>query len=624
MAHVLPSDIEQRERARERTAVMESLMQGGEEGATREIEKMSLEAEEQLKLRAHETGSKSAGHAADVLRAQRKLVTSKDLGDRFMRIANRMEEAKRAAPATPDISRLQQEMESLRPLLRLMVRSDDFRTTLMSALRIAKHVLEQNMEGSMEKVMEKGERYGTAAATQEAKEAIGKTVDNIQKKVEEHRDIISDSDWEKLSSELDSLFCKFQSHWEFRSGVNQLFCLASMVRSQASMATRSPAVESVKQEAKDLVAQFSGEEALDNLIDSVSKFSSSLESHAEAQKWWTEFKEHMLRITQNYRGEQDLNKMRDMFHRGFKVFEQHREELEMIIDRMNMVISNISNDEFVLKLRESLSALSDDLYWQDQEGNRYFDADAGGVLASSVSDVIRTQFKYLALPQLVRTEEDMAYSLDNLVISATLPDKIDFHLESFASFDTTALNMPGKSSLQSEIYLTATIKGITAVAPDLRFTYKGTTISESGIMTITIPSPGANLSIDFVMRPHTGSAISSVNAPTTFSTTSGMESGGFSANLGGGMMRYEFVKIKSHFEIPDMQIDYDNKTLSHQFLVPLLTSVFKTRIIDRFESGIEESLDSGLAALGHRVVQILNDAPNPLSISSFGSMMTAV
>jgi hypothetical protein len=108
------------------------------------------------------------------------------------------------------------------------------------------------------------------------------------------------------------------------------------------------------------------------------------------------------------------------------------------------------------------------------------------------------------------------------------------------------------------------------------------------------------------------------------STTTGTESGGYIGTIGGGLMRYEFVRIKSHFAIPDMTIDYDTKTLSHRLLVPLITSMFKARIIDRFESGIEESLDQGLVTLGQQVTKVLNQAPNPLSISSFGSMMTAI
>jgi hypothetical protein len=103
-----------------------------------------------------------------------------------------------------------------------------------------------------------------------------------------------------------------------------------------------------------------------------------------------------------------------------------------------------------------------------------------------------------------------------------------------------------------------------------------------------------------------------------------MDKGGYIGAVGGGFMRYEFVRIKSHFAIRDMNIDFEKKTLSHRLLVPLVTSMFKASIIDRFESGIEEGLDQGLVALGQQVTHILNEAPNPLSLTSFGSMITAV
>lgn len=100
---------------------------------------------------------------------------------------------------------------------------------------------------------------------------------------------------------------------------------------------------------------------------------------------------------------------------------------------------------------------------------RYFDAEAAGVLAASITDVIRNQFKYLALPKVEKFEDDLHYSFDNLVISATMPDKIDFHLESFASLDTSQFAIPGHHALQSEIYLTATLRGITVEAPNVWF-----------------------------------------------------------------------------------------------------------------------------------------------------------
>lgn len=131
-------------------------------------------------------------------------------------------------------------------------------------------------------------------------------------------------------------------------------------------------------------------------------------------------------MTRNYKGKQDIDKYRELFHSGIHIFREYRPKLNKIIDRMNVVMDNIANDQFIARLRESLATLSDDLFWQDQDGNRYlphpspiglprpsplslplphpalklivtryFDAEAGGTLASSVSDVIRNQFQYV-------------------------------------------------------------------------------------------------------------------------------------------------------------------------------------------------------------------------------------
>lgn len=63
-------------------------------------------------------------------------------------------------------------MEALRPLLRLVIRSEEFRRSLLTALRVGKHVLEQNAEGSVESVLDKGEEQGLQAAAEEAQRAV--------------------------------------------------------------------------------------------------------------------------------------------------------------------------------------------------------------------------------------------------------------------------------------------------------------------------------------------------------------------------------------------------------------------------------------------------------------------
>jgi hypothetical protein len=620
------SDVEQQRRARERTAAVEAILKGSETGATEEIVKSIGEIEAPLKARAEVTGAKTAGHAADVLEAQRLLVSEKDLGERFLRIANRLKELQQVPVSGREtLTRLQRSFESLRPLLRLTIRSIEFRKSLFSALLVAKHVIEEYAEGSVEEAMEKGEKEGIESTTEYAKKSVNKTVEKIQDKLDRNEDIISDRDWERLSSEVDSLFSKISNHSEFRSGIDQLFSLASTLSYQARSETLSTsklgrATESLQHEAKDLIAQFSGEEELERLLNSIQTLVKKLDNDNEAQQWWDTFKEHTLRSVKSYKGVEDINVFRDIFRQGIQIFREHIDDINEIINRANVVLANIGNDKLVARLQESLAVLKDDLFWEDQMGNRYFDADAAGVLVSSIGETIKTQFKYLALPDIARAEEDMEYSLSNLVITATLPDRIDFHLESFGSLDTAAISLPGQSSIHTEIYLTATIRGITARAENVAFSYRGTTLSESGIMNMEIPGPGADLAIDFVMRPFSRASISSVTAPTRFATTTGLDSGGYVGRVGGGVMKYEFVRIKSHFDVPDLNLDYDKRTLSHRFLVPLITTLFKNRILDRFESGIEESLDQGLMTLGQKVTDILNQASNPLSLPSFGSV----
>eukprot|EP01126_Amoeba_proteus_P054404 TRINITY_DN6693_c0_g1_i1.p1 TRINITY_DN6693_c0_g1~~TRINITY_DN6693_c0_g1_i1.p1 ORF type:complete len:104 (-),score=26.68 TRINITY_DN6693_c0_g1_i1:131-442(-) len=98
--HFLPaSELEKMEKAKERSVLYEAVSKGVvEEGLTKEMSRMFLDAETELKQKAEETGSKPIGHAADVLKSQRLLMTEKDLADRFLRISNRMKDLRDRYP----------------------------------------------------------------------------------------------------------------------------------------------------------------------------------------------------------------------------------------------------------------------------------------------------------------------------------------------------------------------------------------------------------------------------------------------------------------------------------------------------------------------------------------------
>jgi len=183
--------------------------------------------------------------------------------------------------------------------------------------------------------------------------------------------------------------------------------------------------------------------------------------------------------------------------------------------------------------------------------------------------------------------------------------------------------MPGKPNTATEIYLTATVKGITFETNDVNFKYIGT-IEDSGIVSISLPEPGADLTLDFVMRP--------VEESRRVGGTGTVGMGGVGSSIGdkGISMQgvigeqqhgYTFVKVKATFNVPTLDVTYRKETLQHSILLPFFTRFFKSSLVDRFETMIQDFLDQGLTDLGEKVTKILNQAPNPLSLGSFQGMV---
>jgi len=301
-------------------------------------------------------------------------------------------------------------------------------------------------------------------------------------------------------------------------------------------------------------------------------------------------------------------------------------------------MENITNDPLLSSFRESLGNLSDDLFWRDAQGNRCFDANAAKTLAATISEAIKKEFKYLALPPVIHEEDDTTLILENLIISATLPDAISFHLESFATLDmkTWDVSVSGseegqqmpksKPNMNTEIFLTATTKGITFCAPNIAFTYKGTALADSGVVTIRVPEPGADLAIDFVLVPTEQEGTGMLSREERKRKEERREEMGRPEE---GEMRvrghgYRFMKIKAHFSVPTLDVNFDKATIHHDILLPFLLRFFKSSMVSRFEEMVEDFLNEGLRSLGERVTSILNEAPNPLSLSSLQGMMGEV
>jgi hypothetical protein len=257
----------------------------------------------------------------------------------------------------------------------------------------------------------------------------------------------------------------------------------------------------------------------------------------------------------------------------------------------------MSNDEYVRDLQERLSIVADDLYWIDSEGRRRIDVDAAGDVSAAVGEALRKQLSHLTLGEVSGDSKGVRYRLADLTIDAKIPEKLEFHLESDAVLNT-GREVKSSKRFESELNITTTLRGIQMCARGVHFWYESSTISESGVMDVCIPS--ADLTIDFVYSP-------SVPKETQ---------GGYSKELLGGKRGlYQFMRAKTSLSISDLDISYHTDTLRHTILVPILTALYKPYLIHRFESGIQNAMNTGMKEAGTRISELLSQSPYALSVN---------
>jgi len=328
---------------------------------------------------------------------------------------------------------------------------------------------------------------------------------------------------------------------------------------------------------------------LDRLFDQLQDLQKKLENSGEAQQWWKDFKNIVERIAKEYSDTSVFEELRDHLNKSQQIFEDFRPKLNDIIDTTTAIFDNMSNDEYVRDLQERLSIVADDLYWVDSEGNKRLDVDAAGDISAAVGESLRQQLSHLSLGDVVGESQGARYRLADLNIDARIPEKLEFHLESDAVLNT-ARDASSSKRFESELNLTASLRGIKMCARGVHFWYDSATITESGIMDVCIPS--ADLTIDFVYSPSVPKDTGS-----------------------GGKGLYQFVRANTRLSISDLDIDLHTDTLRHSIISPVLTGLFKPYLIARFESGVQEAMNNGLKEAGNSISQLLAQSPYSLSFN---------
>jgi hypothetical protein len=565
-------------------------MQGGDI-----YNQVSSDLQKGMQQRARETGSQPVQHVADVLKTQHDMVVDKQLVERSKRIAKYLDDIRRQSPQDFELTKRQ--IDSLRPLLRLSLRSVEFRQTSLGLLRVLKHIFEDNVEGSVEGVLENAEKGGWQPAKQEVKRIKERTLEQGRQK----QKIISDEDWVKLRDQLNRIFSDLHQHPEYQNAMRTLFDLPQSLVSSVNKPT-SRSVENLKEESKGLIAQFSGREILDNLFEKIRDLIDHFENNQEAQRWWKDFRDLVEHIAKDYTTKEDFDRMRAHLNKGYDIFDDYRPQINEILDMISDIFDKMSNDEYVKDLQERLSIVADDLYWVDSDGERHLNVEATEDISTAVGDLIRRELRNMHLIDVDGMSEDgIHYHLSNLNICADLPDKVRLHMESDAVLDTS-VDVHKDRRFRSEIVLTASVRGVRMEGKGIKFLYESSSLTECGLMDVVIPS--ANLCVDFLYSPHEPS-----------------DKSGFVKEVGGRSW-FQFLRVRTHFSVSDLQITFDKSSLKHPVLVPILTTLFKPYLIGRFESGIQDSMNESLRDVGERISSIMQQSPFDLGVNTWPGFLS--
>jgi len=254
---------------------------------------------------------------------------------------------------------------------------------------------------------------------------------------------------------------------------------------------------------------------------------------------------------------------------------RYKPEVEEFLNAADKLIENLKNDELISELHERAGILMEDLTFEDAEGNRQLDTECLGNIRKVIVPIIADAVKYIPIPTFEDSNPTREYIVENVVLCGydVIPENIFVHLESDAWVSVKELETE-----RSHTRLVISLRNIRMELKDVHFCYKRKSfpkMEESGRVTLRIGGQGAALTITFLVDQLLGDT-----AP-------------------------RFTAGQVNFHIDDMDIEYDRATLTHDVLVPMITSLFKRNFIHSIERGVEKNLDSLVNGIGLRLSESL-------------------
>jgi hypothetical protein len=281
---------------------------------------------------------------------------------------------------------------------------------------------------------------------------------------------------------------------------------------------------------------------------------------------------------QQVKTEEFKQQSRALVERGRGLIDKWKDKTELndFLDAGDRLLENLKNDDLLCSLREQAGIFVEDLTYMDSDGARQIDLEVLSSIRKLVVPVLADAFKYIPVPRIEESNEYRDYVIENLTICAydIIPENIRVRLESDYDFNTKELETE-----HAYTKLVLELKHLRTEMKDIKFYIKRKTfpeLEESGKVTLRVGGDGANLKFIFLIEQKQGE-------------------------------QAKFKEGKVEFNIDAMDFDFDMSTLSHEVLVPMITSLYKRKITHGIERAVEKNLGD-----------VINGVSNQLSTAMLG------
>jgi hypothetical protein len=553
----------------------------------KKVEEFSLQTARQTHLEPDTR--KTLEDISVLLLSSRQMAKNKGIAERLQRIAEESQKALNSGKSgVPSLSKkdVSQEVinfiESWRPVFYLLLSSRDFRVLILDSIKVARRVAYSYTEDISDETEEK-------FVEGESAEEIAETVKEGVK--EKGAPELTDQEWEKIQDDLHRVLALLAKEPSYRDGMQRLFNLLDMFQktlvevNPSSVLPKDVHMRRVVGETEELVSTFSGRETLEDFKFHLKNLIKKTSEHEDLHSYLNELKEFILsaKSEDEVQSEEFKERSKQLATRGREIMREFKEDddLKPFLDSANTMIDNIRNDEFLTILRSQAGIVQSDLSYVDTEGKLQLDTDMLTKLQRVLLPVLVDALKYIPVSKITSSDNYRDIILDKIVICSydIIPENIRFHLESDSEFSLQDVEVKG-----THTQLFIQLNSLRTEIKDVEFYYKKKSfpaLEDSGRVTFRIKGEGAKLSLTYKIDQGPKDKVPKV------------------------------MEGNAHFDITNLEIDFDTSTLRHTVLIPMLTNLFKVQLKKQIEEQVEKNLKNWIDKLGDMMSSTISQANKP-------------